>query len=291
MKQTKEIWIRFACAAAAAIGLSAAFHSTAGEAAASPGGATATPAEHPHTALAKQSQNPVASLISVPFQNNFNFETGLNDDVQYNTLIQPVIPVSLSEDWNLINRSILPVMYQPRMSATVGSAWGLGDFQYQGYLSPAKPGKLIWGAGPVLNFPTATDSALGSGKYGAGPGVVLLTMPGPWVIGTLVNNVWSYAGWGANDVNTMTWQYFVNYNIPGSKGWYLSSAPTMTVNWEAPGRDQWTVPVGGGVGKVFKIGKQPMNAKVQFFGYPAKPDLGPDWGMQFQLTFLFPHKK
>lgn len=255
-------------------------------------GATAKPDEHEHTSLAKQSQNPIASLISVPFQNNFNFGVGLDNDVQYNTLIQPVIPVKINEDWNLINRTIIPIMYQPRMSETVGSAWGLGDIQYQGYISPAKASKITWGAGPVMTLPSATSSALGAGKFSAGAGLVALTMPGNWVIGVLANNVWSVAGSGnRGNVNLMTLQYFVNYNIPKSKGWYLSSAPVMTANWNAPDGQSWTVPVGGGVGKIFKIGKQPFNAKIQFFAYPAKPVNGPDWGLQFQLTVLFPKNK
>ena len=117
--------------------------------------------------LAKKTQNPVADLISVPFQNNVNFGVGPNDDVQYILNIQPVIPFRLTEDWNLISRTIVPLIYQPELAPGVGEVFGLGDIQQSLFLSPAKPGKLIWGVGPILQFPTATDDSLGQGKWGA----------------------------------------------------------------------------------------------------------------------------
>lgn len=244
-----------------------------------------------HANLAKASQNPIANLISVPIQNNFNFGVGVDDDVQYSTLFQPVVPVSVGDKWNLINRTIIPIEYQPRMTPTGSSAWGLGDIQWQGYMTPKKASKVTWGVGPVVNLPTASDSALGAGKLSLGAGLVVLTMPGDWVIGALVNNIWSVAGSGnRGNVNELTFQYFVNYNIPKSKGWYLSSSPTMTANWNASDGQSWTVPVGGGVGKLFHVGKQHLNAKIQAFAFPAKPVNGPEWGIQFQLTFLFPEK-
>jgi hypothetical protein len=240
--------------------------------------------------LAKAAQNPVANMISVPIQNNFNFGVGPTDGVQYNTLWQPVYPISLTEDWNLINRAIIPVpMYQPRVSSSQGSTWGIGDIQYEAFISPANPGKVIWAVGPYLSFPSASSDVLGTGKWSAGPAVVALTMPGHWVFGALASQLWSFAGDDdRSNVSFGTLQYFINYNIPNGKGWYLTSSPTMTANWNAAGSQQFTVPVGGGVGKIFKIGKQSMNAKIQAFGYPVKPDGGPDWGLQFQLTFLFP---
>jgi hypothetical protein len=144
--------------------------------------------------LARQVQNPVASLISVPFQNNFNFGVGPNDDLQYTLNIQPVLPFKLNDDWNLISRSILPLIYQPVLAPGFGGVFGLGDIQEQLYLSPGKVSSFIWGAGPVLQFPSATDMSLGAGKWAAGPGGVALVMTGPWVIGALANNIWSYAG-------------------------------------------------------------------------------------------------
>ena len=237
--------------------------------------------------LAKAAQNPIANMISLPLQNNINFGVGPGDDVQNVLNIQPVIPVKLSENWGLITRTIAPVIYQPELVPGTGSEFGLGDINTTLFLSPAKPGKILWGAGPVLSFPTSTDAVLGSEQWSAGPSVVVLTIRGPWVVGALANNLWSYAGDDdRQDVNQFLFQYFINYNLP--HGWYISSAPIITANWEADSDNTWTVPFGGGVGKVFRIGKQPMNAQVQAFYNAMRPDNGPDWTLRLQLQFLFP---
>ena len=209
--------------------------------------------------LAKQAQNPIANLISLPLQNNTNFGIGPDDETQNILNIQPVWPFSLNDKWNLITRTIVPVISQPGvLTDGEGRVFGLGDTTFSAFFSPKDSGKLIWGVGPILLFPTATDATLGSDKWGAGPSLVVLTMPGQWVIGSLFSNVWSFSGSGDQDVNLFTWQYFVNYNLP--EGWYLTSAPIITANWEANNDNRWTVPFGGGVGKIFKIGKQPLNA-------------------------------
>ena len=182
-------------------------------------------------ALAKAAQNPIAAMISVPFQNNFNFGIGPNNVTQWNLNVQPVIPISLSEDWNLITRTIIPIINQPSPAPGVRSAFGLGDINPQFYFSPAKPGELIWGVGPTFTFPTATDSMLGSGKWSAGPAVVALTIQGHWVIGAVANQQWSFAGWGDKNVSAFLVQPFVNYNLP--HGWYLVASPIMTADWEA----------------------------------------------------------
>jgi len=137
-----------------------------------------------------------------------------------------------------------------------------------------------------LLLPTATDDALGSDKWGAGASVVLLTMPGKWVVGSLFSNVWSFAGSGDNDINLFTWQYFINYNLPNK--WYLTSAPIRTANWEADSDNTWTVPFGGGFGKIFNIGKQPVNGQVSAYYNVETPDFGADWQLRVQLQFLFP---
>ncbi|MBW1786046.1 MAG: neuromedin U [Deltaproteobacteria bacterium] len=237
--------------------------------------------------LAKQSQNPVANLISLPLQNNTNFGIGPDDETQNILNIQPVWPFSINDDWNLITRTIVPVVSQPNvLTGGEGRVNGLGDTTFTAFFSPRDSGKLTWGVGPVLLLPTATDDALGSDKWGAGASAVFLTMPGNWVVGSLFSNVWSFAGSGNQDINLFTWQYFINYNLPN--GWYLSSAPIITANWEAESRNKWTVPFGGGFGKIFRIGKQPMNAQVQAFYNVKKSDFGPDWTLRLQLQFLFP---
>jgi hypothetical protein len=239
------------------------------------------------TDLAKKTQNPVADLISVPFQNNINFGVGPNDDVQYILNIQPVIPFRLTEDWNLISRTIAPLIYQPELAPGVGEVFGLGDIQQSLFLSPAKPGQLIWGIGPIFQFPSATDDALGQGKWGAGPTAVALTMQGPWVFGALINNVWSFAGDDARpDVNQMLIQPFLNFNLPA--GWYLTASPVVTANWKADSDNRWTVPIGGGAGKILKIGAQPVNVQLSAYYNVVRPDDAAEWQLRLQIQLLFP---
>lgn len=235
--------------------------------------------------LARAAQNPVGDLISLPFQNNMNFDVGPRDRTQNVLNIQPVWPIGVSRNWNLITRTILPVISQPAPGSDRTN--GLGDLNFTGFFSPKKPGKIIWGAGPVLVFPTATDEVLGTQKWSLGPSFVALTMKGPWVVGALLNNVWSVAGEKERaDVNSFLLQYFVNYNYPS--GWYLTSAPILIANWEASSGEKWTIPFGGGVGKVFAIGRQPLNINTQIFYNVEKPNFGADWQWRFQIQLLFP---
>ena len=255
--------------------------------------------------LAKKTQNPVADLISVPLQNNFNFGAGFNHDKMIYILnVQPVIPIHLNDEWNLITRTIMPIINQPSLFPTAGglvhstTGTGLGDINPTVFLSPAKSGELIWGIGPTMTLPTATDRDLGSGQWSMGPAGVVLTIQGHWVYGALMNNQWSVAGWGDKPVNAMLLQWFVNYNLPD--GWYLTSAPIVTANWKADrAGDVWTVPLGGGVGKLFRLGeilpleghplaKLPINTQLAAYGNVATPEFGPRWQLRFQIQFLFP---
>jgi hypothetical protein len=181
-------------------------------------------ADDSDTELAKKTQNPVADLISVPFQNNFNFGAGPKDATIYVLNVQPVIPLRLTEDWNLITRIIAPIINQPSLFPEAESAFGLGDINPTFFRSPAKPGEIIWGVGPTFTLPTATDSLLGSGKWSMGPAAVALSIQGPWVFGALANQQWSFAGWRDQDVSQLLIQPFVNYNLPDA--WYLVSAPS-----------------------------------------------------------------
>ena len=174
-------------------------------------------------ALAKATQNPVASLISVPIQNSSNFGVSQYNRTQNVINIQPVIPVRIRENWNLITRIIQPIVWQPYPAATTGGQSGFGDMNPAFFLSPAKPGELIWGAGPAIVIPTATSAILGQGKFSMGPSVVALTQPGPWTLGALINNIFSIVGSSHRPaVNQMLLQYFINYNL--KKGWYISSS-------------------------------------------------------------------
>jgi hypothetical protein len=238
-------------------------------------------------ALQKAVQNPVASLISVPLQNNMNLGYGSFNRTQNVLNIQPVIPAHISENWNLITRIIQPIVWQPYPNQNTGGEYGLGDMNPTFFLSPAKPGKLIWGVGPALVIPTATSTILGQGKLSLGPSVVLLAQPPHWTIGALINNVWSVAGSsGRPPVNQMLLQYFVNYNM--KKGWYLQMAPIITANWRASSGNVWTVPVGGGVGRIMKLGFQPINWQAEFYGNAVYPTGTSSWTMRVQIAFLFP---
>ena len=238
--------------------------------------------------LAKQAQNPIASLISVPFQNNFNFDTGSKEDLQNVLNIQPVIPFRISDRWNLITRTIVPVIHQPELAPGLGNVSGLGDVQLSAFLSPEKPrGGVVWGVGPILSLPTATDHAIGSEKLGIGPTGVALAIRGPWLFGTLVNNVFSVAGASdRSEVNQMLVQPFVNYNMAG--GWYFVSSPIITGNWKADNDQRWTVPLGGGLGRLFRVGKQPLNTALQAFYHVEHPDGAASWSLRLQTQLLFP---
>jgi hypothetical protein len=256
-----------------------------GIALASEGDGIIEPGEDSTEELARAVQNPVASLISVPFQNNTNFNFGPRDKTQNVMNIQPVVPFSLSEKWNLITRTILPIISQPAFTLNQNRKDGVGDTLFTAFFSPKDSGSLIWGAGPAILIPTSTDDRLGAGEWGAGPGVVFLTIQGPWVVGSLFSNVWSFTG--DSDVNIFTWQPFVNYNLDG--GWYLTTSPLITANWEADSDNTWTVPVGGGFGRVFRVGQQNLNMQLQsFYNIEEPDDIGPEWSIRFQVQFLFP---
>ncbi len=247
-------------------------------------------------ALRNAAQNPVASLISVPIQDNFNFNIGPSDRTQNVLNIQPVIPISLNKNWNMVVRWITPIVYQPipiqqETGPPVQSSgvYGLGDMNPTFFIVPKKS-KVIWGVGPSLVFPTATNTTyLGQGKFSMGPSVVVLVQPKPWTIGFLANNLWSVAGHSDIDkppVNQFLLQWFVNYNM--KKGWYLTTSPIITANWRAPSGDVWTVPWGGGVGRIMKLGFQPVNITAQFYANPTRPQNTSPWGMRLQFVLLFP---
>jgi hypothetical protein len=237
--------------------------------------------------LAKAAQNPIAKMISLPFQNNFNFGIGPNDAVEYVLNFQPVIPIGLSEDWNLTTRTILPTVERSSPAPGIRSAFGLGDLNPTLFLSPAKHGKFMWGLGPTFTLPTATDPLVGHGMWSAGPAAVGVYTSGPWVVGTLANNQWSFEGWGTEEVNALFIQPFVHYNF--KHGWYLTTAPIITADWNATHDEVWTLPVGGGVAKILKLGKLPVNVQLAAYYNAVTPETyGADWQLRLQFQFLFP---
>ena len=236
--------------------------------------------------LAKKLSNPVASLISVPIQNNFDFGAGPNGDgFQYKVNIQPVVPISLNETWNLISRTIIPVVYQENIVGTSSQA-GLSDTVQSLFFSPKAPtsGGWIWGVGPVLLLPTATDDLLGTEKWGAGPTAVLLKQQNGWTYGVLANHIWSYAGESSRaDVNATFLQPFLTFTTP--------KQTTFTINTESTydwANSQWTVPLNASVAQLVKLGKLPLQFQIGARYYAEKPANGPEWGLRFSVTFLFP---
>jgi hypothetical protein len=251
--------------------------------------------EDPVAAAKNAAQNPVANVISVPIQSNTGFGVGPYREASNQTLIEPVIPFRLNENWLLISRTIIPVVVRPQTSPTQDVKRGLGNMEPQFYLSPAHPGKIMWGVGPQLYLPTASDDALSvnaSGvpigrKWGGGVAAVGLTKRGHWLGGLLVYNQW--AGVNHNHVNELQLNPFLYYNF--QHGWYLVSSEIMTADWTAARNQRWTVPAGGGFGKVFKLGPQMLNARAQAWTVTERPNGGPSWVLQTQIQLVYPHKR
>jgi len=238
--------------------------------------------------LAKKLANPIASLISVPLQYNYDEYGGANDGAAVSRLnVQPVIPFSLNEDWNLISRTIIPLVDQQDFPAAAMNESGLGDTTASLFFSPKAPtaGGWIWGAGPVMLLPTATEDVLGTEKWGLGPTAVVLKQTGPWTVGMLANHIWSVAGdEDRADVNATFLQPFVSYVTKTKTTFGLNTESTY--DWES---DQWSVPVIVQVAQLFRIGPQILQLAVGAKYWAESPDDGPEgWGYRVQLTFLFP---
>jgi OmpA-like transmembrane domain len=245
--------------------------------------------------LAKDAQNPIADLISVPFQNNTNFNVGPFNRAQNVLNIQPVVPLHLSNDWIVISRTIAPLTSQPDPVFN-SSTFGIGDTSESLILSPVSSGikDFSWGLGPIVTVPTASNLILGTGKVLLGPEAVVIFTPGHWVIGAVVSNSWSVGGDPLrHSVNFFYTQPFINYNIPHGQGWYLVSAPIITAEWNASPGTRWTVPLGGDIGRVFKFAGQAFNAQVEAFynvlrAGPGSISTPGDWQFRFEVALLFP---
>ena len=238
------------------------------------------------TELAKKLSNPISNLISVPLQFNYDEGFGPRDANKFTLNIQPVIPISIGRDWNVIVRTILPVIYQDSIANGVSSEFGLGDTTQSFFFSPKAPtsGGWIWGVGPAFLWPTATDDSLGSGKWGAGPTAVVLKQDDGWTYGILANHIWSYAGESDRaNVNATFLQPFLTYTF--------KTATTIGVNTESTydwTDHEWTVPINVFASQIVKIGKLPVQFTIGPRYYAASPDGGPEWGARFVVTFLFP---
>jgi len=245
-------------------------------------------AQHTADDLAKAAANPVAAMISVPLQSNWDHGVGLNGkDTQFTLNVQPVIPFQLNKEWNLITRVILPLTKQPEMVAGQGSTSGIGDVVATAFFSPVDSKGLIWGVGPVVLLPTASKDSLGTGKWGAGPSGVALIEAGNFSYGALANHVWSFAGDSDRSKVSMSFlNPFLSYRLGG--GWSTTLSPEYTYNWEAPSGQRTSFPIVAIVGKVFTVGNQPMSVGLGYKYFAQAPNDKPDNGVRLAVTFMFP---
>lgn len=243
------------------------------------------PAQDAKTDIAKQLQNPVADLASLPLQFNFRSGGDLGTQTQMLLNIQPVVPLEVNDNINLIWRTIVPYLSTPGPAG--GRVSGLADIQSQFFFTPRKASAITWGVGPVLSIPTATNDLVRTGEWGIGPTAVIVKNVGPFVLGGLANNIWHFAGDDTDpDINQLTVQPFINYNL--GRGWALAFAPLITANWSAPSGDVWTVPLGIGVSKVDVIGKQPINFTMQYYHNVERPTGAGADEFRFVVVFVFP---
>ena len=239
---------------------------------------------------AKEAQNPLANVISLPLQNNNDFGIGPYDKTGSVLNIQPVIPLSLgASGWLLINRFIIPFPKSTpdNFSEEAKNITGMGDITYTAWFSPPAKGKITWGFGPSMIFPTASDDMLGLGKFAIGPSLVFVLPNEKWMGAAIINN-WFSVGEDATspDINSFYFQYIFTYFLP--KKWYATTGPIILSNWEAEKDNRWTVPFGGGAGKMFSIGKLPADFTMQGYYNAIKPDTSADWQLRVQLKLIFP---
>ena len=239
--------------------------------------------------LATSSANPIASMITLPIQNNFSFGVGDADRMQWTTNLQPVLPFKLNKNLSFINRVIIPITHKPT-NAEDGGTWGVGNLNWTMYVVPkvlkvSKGINFTWGMGPVLSIPTSTNAELGGDSFGIGATAVGLFMTKHFVGGIMAGFSDSYK---TDDLRTFFAQYFFTWNI--KNGWFVNSVPTFSANFNAPEGQKWNVPLGGGGGKLVKFGGQPIKLFAQAFTNVVKPDAGGDWSFQFMMIFLFPTK-
>ena len=262
--------------------------------------------------LADESMNPLSTLITLPFENNTYFNNGPSKTTANVLNIKPIYPIDLIDlniklaGWNLINRFTIPIVYTEGQeqevleqinlggsvpgSFGVGSAFGLADITYQGFLTRSQArGTFNWGVGAALVFPTGTEDRFTSEKWSGGPAIVGVNNTRKWFLGLIMQNVWDFAGdEEAADVNSFQLQYTINYKM--GNGYYITSAPIITANWEAESGNQWAVPFGAGLGRVFKLGDQAIAVDVGGYYYVERPQYHPNWYAQILVNFLFPKR-
>jgi len=235
--------------------------------------------------IAKEANNPLGSLREVILQSDILPNVGpLKKTVLVET-IQMIFPVSLPKDWKVMTYGIIPLVSQPAMYPGDSRHFGLGDSTFLGYFVPPNEGKLIWGFGPAIHAPTATGDILGSDKWAAGPALIVGAQPGNWSIFALFDNVWDFAGSGEQEVNAFNLQYQAVYQFP--ENWFFITNWNIQADWTEPSNNRWTIPIGGGFGRQFTIGKQIFQAYGQVGYNVIRPDGASTWRAIAVLTLLY----
>jgi hypothetical protein len=238
--------------------------------------------------LAKQLANPIASLVSVPFQFNWEQNVGPQKLTRFVLNVQPVMPFTVNEHVNLIVRLIAPLVSQPPLVEGGAPTFGISDITTSFFISPSKSTRLIWGAGPVVVLPSTSEPTLGSGKWSAGPTIVALKQTGAWTVGALWNQVWSFSGDPArSNVNQMFLQPFASYQATPTIT--LTVQSETTANWETENDDdRWTIPINVVVSKLATLGTFPASYQLGFGAFPVHPVVGPSWKVRATIVLLLP---
>jgi len=239
--------------------------------------------------LVQLAKNPFADLTNLQFYSDVNLGLSPGNQASQTVTFQPLIPFSVSPEWSIITRTVLPLIDQPGAAPGEGRTHGVGDTQFSAFLSPTRTGSLVWAVGPVFQLPTATNDALGQGKWGAGPTAGVQWSGTQWTFGALINNIWSFAGAaGRPAVNQMQLQPEVNYAFKDNPNRYLSYSPTITANWEAGGSERWTVPVSLGIGQLFTVGHQSINLQATAYYNVVAPAGAGNWTLELLVQLLYP---
>jgi hypothetical protein len=236
--------------------------------------------------VARKSQNPFADKISLSLNSSLSFNSESLAGTGYEFDLLSLLPTRLGDNWRILHRPLLPVLHEPGAATGEEGTFGLGDFTYQAFITPNKNSKIVWGIGPALVIPTATNSRLGNGKWSVGPALGLASQPGNWSLAAVAANTWSFAGDSARDSsNQFSLELFFDYNLKA--GWYVGYEPQLSADWKASRGERWLVPMGGGVGKAVALGRQ--NAVFSAFCYRniARPTGAPVWQFQFGVQFQF----
>ncbi|MDH3982216.1 MAG: hypothetical protein OES84_04865, partial [Kiritimatiellaceae bacterium] len=231
-------------------------------------------------------QNPMADIMKLEIENRFDFGYGHKDGIKFIQTYRPSMVAGFSKHWNIINRIDLPFIYQPGTVPGEKDSFGLGDTTYESFIGSSKARTIFLGFGPAFQIPTATDNQIGTRKWSTGLSANGTLVKGPMVAGLRANHLWSVAGDDNRpDVNMTTIEYYLYANL--GHGWWIGTSPACTANWEADSGEQWILPLGGGIGKIIKPNRVPINLKLEAYTYSEAPANQADWSLMLSFEFLF----